>query len=52
MVLNLAYVGDGEGNPASWNETRWMDDEFSELLNEANGTLDVEARREIFCELE
>ncbi|MGD2104819.1 MAG: ABC transporter substrate-binding protein [Anaerolineae bacterium] len=52
MVLNLAYVADEEGNPASWNETRWIDEEFSELLNEANGTLDVEARREIFCELE
>ncbi len=52
MVLNLAYVGDEEGNPAAWNETRWMDDEFSELLTEANGTLDVEQRREIFCDLE
>jgi len=52
MVLNLAYVFDDEGNPASWNETRWQDDEFSELLTQANGTLDVEARREIFCELE
>jgi len=52
MVLNLAYVGDSEGNPASWNESRWMDDEFSELLDEANGTLDVERRTEIFCDLQ
>jgi peptide/nickel transport system substrate-binding protein len=52
MVLNLAYVADAEGNPAAWNETRWVDEEFSELLTEANGTLDVEARREIFCELQ
>jgi peptide/nickel transport system substrate-binding protein len=52
MVLNLAYVADAEGNPASWNETRWIDEEFSDLLTEANGTLDVEARREIFCQLE
>jgi peptide/nickel transport system substrate-binding protein len=52
MVLNLAYVADDEGNPASWNETRWVDEEFSELLTKANGTLDVEERREIFCELE
>jgi peptide/nickel transport system substrate-binding protein len=52
MVLNLAYIADAEGNPAAWNETRWIDDEFSELLFEANGTLDVEKRREIFCKLE
>jgi peptide/nickel transport system substrate-binding protein len=52
MVLNLAYTAGPEGDPASWNETRWIDEEFSELLTEANGTLDVEARRELFCELE
>jgi peptide/nickel transport system substrate-binding protein len=52
MVLNLAYVADEEGNPASWNETRWVDEEFSSLLSEANSTLDVEKRREIFCDLE
>jgi len=52
MVLNLAYIADEEGNPAAWNETRWVDEEFTDLLFEANGTLDVEARREIFCELE
>ncbi len=52
MVLNLAYTADSEGNPASWNETRWVDEEFSELLTRANSTLDVEARRQIFCDLQ
>ena len=52
MVLNLAYVGDKEKNPVPWNETHWMDDEFSSLLKEANGTLDVDERRKIFCRLE
>jgi peptide/nickel transport system substrate-binding protein len=52
MVLNLAYIADENGDPVAWNETRWVDDEFSELLFEANGTLDVEARREIFCDLQ
>jgi peptide/nickel transport system substrate-binding protein len=52
MVLNLAYVADEEGNPVAWNETRWVDDEFSELLEKANGTLDVEERRKIFCDLQ
>ena len=52
MVLNLAYIGDAEGKPVAWNETRWIDQEFSKLLEEANGTLDVDKRRKIFCKLE
>jgi peptide/nickel transport system substrate-binding protein len=52
MVLNLAYIADDQGNPVPWNETRWVDPEFSELLTQANGTVDLEARREIFCQLE
>ena len=52
MVLNLAYTDDGNGKPVPWNETRWVDKEFSELLTKANGTLDVEERRKIFCKLE
>jgi len=52
MVLNLAYTADAEGKPAAWNETRWTDAEFSKLLTQANGTLDIEKRRKIFCKLE
>lgn len=52
MILNLAYTADTEGKPVAWNETRWVDEEFSKLLEEANGTLDVDARRKIFCKLE
>ncbi|MBW2121573.1 MAG: ABC transporter substrate-binding protein, partial [Deltaproteobacteria bacterium] len=52
MVLNLAYIADDSGKPVPWNETRWVDEEFSTLLKEANGTLDVEKRRKIFCRLE
>lgn len=52
MVMNLAYTADAEGKPVAWNETRWVDEEFSKLLKEANGTLDVDARRKIFCKLE
>jgi len=52
MVLNLAYIKDAKGNPVPWNETRWSDDEFSKLLKQANGTLDVVERRKIFCKLE
>jgi len=52
MVLSLAYTADDKGKPAAWNETRWTDDEFSKLLTQANGTLDIEKRRKIFCQLE
>ncbi|MEE8381703.1 MAG: ABC transporter substrate-binding protein [Thermodesulfobacteriota bacterium] len=52
MVLNLAYSTDENGKPVRWNETKWVDKEFNKLLREANGTLDVEERRKIFCKLE
>lgn len=49
MVLPLAYTEEAIGN---WNETRWTDDEFETLLRQAEGTLDVEARREIMGQIE
>jgi len=52
MVLPLAYIGDAEGNPVPWNESRWVDEEFSALLLEAQGTLDVEARRVIMADIQ
>ncbi|GAB6059810.1 ABC transporter substrate-binding protein [Desulfonatronum parangueonense] len=52
MNLSLAYTADEDGNPGAWNETRWVDEEFSALLEQANGTLDVDERRKIFCELQ
>jgi peptide/nickel transport system substrate-binding protein len=52
MVLELAYICDENGEPVPWNETRWCDEEFSELLAQANGTPEVEARREIMEKLE
>jgi peptide/nickel transport system substrate-binding protein len=52
MILNLAYTADEDGKPVAWNETKWVDKEFSKLLEEANGTLDVDERRKIFCKLQ
>lgn len=49
MLLPLAYTEDAIGN---WNETRWVDSEFEEKLNEAMGTLDIENRRAIMSDLE
>ena len=52
MVPPLAYIAGADGNPVPWNETRWVDAEFSEKLRQAELTLDIEARREIIGELE
>ncbi len=52
MALALAYTADPSGAPGAWNETRWVDQEFSDLLHQAESTLDVEARREIMCQIE
>ena len=52
MVLPLAYTADEDGNPVPWNETRWVDQEFVELLGQAEQTLDLEERRAIMCQLE
>jgi peptide/nickel transport system substrate-binding protein len=47
MVLALAYR---TGVP--WNESAYSNKQFDELLSKAEGTLDVDARREILGELE
>lgn len=52
MTMSLAYTADKNGNPTSWNETRWMDPEFMSLLKLAEQTLNVEDRRAIMCQLE
>ena len=52
MLLPLAYVADASGKPVPWNESRWVDQEFSTLLVKAQGTLDVEARKAIMKDIE
>jgi peptide/nickel transport system substrate-binding protein len=52
QVLRLGYTADEDGNPVEWNETRWVDEEFQNLLSEAEQTLDVEERRSIMCDIE
>ncbi len=49
MVLSQGYIAAAIGE---WNETRWSDTEFEELLRQAEGTLNVEARRELMCRIE
>jgi peptide/nickel transport system substrate-binding protein len=52
MLLPLAYIADSEGNPVPWNESRWVDEEFTTLLQQAQGTLDVEARRALMADIQ
>lgn len=52
IVLNAAYIADKDGKPVPWNESRWVDDEFTKTLQEANATLDLEKRRAIMGKLE
>jgi peptide/nickel transport system substrate-binding protein len=47
MVLGLAYR---TGVP--WNETVYSNPKFDEILGKAEGTLDIEARRELIGQLE
>ena len=47
MSLALAYRSGGP-----WNESKYSNPEFDRLLNQAEGTLDVAARRETMARLE
>jgi peptide/nickel transport system substrate-binding protein len=47
MSLALAYRSGG-----SWNESKYSNPEFDRLLTQAEGTLDVAARRETMARLE
>ncbi|MFW6077872.1 MAG: ABC transporter substrate-binding protein [Hyphomicrobiales bacterium] len=47
MVMTLAYRSGG-----TWNETRYSNPEFDEILTRAEGTLDLEARTELIGQLE
>ncbi len=52
MTLAVAYTADAEGKPGAWNESGWVDQEFSDILTQAIGTLDVEKRKELVGKLE
>ena len=52
MTLGLAYTIDENGDPAPWNESHWVDEDFNALIQKASGLVDVEARREVMCEIE
>ncbi len=52
MALALGYTANKSGKPVAWNETHWIDEEFIRLLRQAERTLEIDARREIMCQIE
>jgi peptide/nickel transport system substrate-binding protein len=52
MLLPLAYSAGQDGSPAPWNETRWVDQEFSSTLKRAEATLDLTRRKALVETLE
>jgi peptide/nickel transport system substrate-binding protein len=52
MLLDVAYTADDKGAPVTWNESHWVDKEFETLLRQADGTLDLEARKKIVGQIE
>lgn len=52
ITLGLAYTGDATGKPGAWNESRWVDPEFSKILTQATGTLDLTQRQAMTLQLE
>jgi peptide/nickel transport system substrate-binding protein len=45
MLLPLVYSTGQDGSPAPWNETRWVDQEFSKILQQAEETLNLAERK-------
>ena len=43
---------DETGKAVAWNETRWVDEEFMQLLRQAERTLNVPKRKAIMCQLQ
>jgi peptide/nickel transport system substrate-binding protein len=52
MILSVAYTANPDGTPVAWNESHWVDAEFNEILKQAEGTLDLEKRKELVGKLE
>jgi peptide/nickel transport system substrate-binding protein len=55
MVNALAYTKAAlptKDAPGGWNETRWTNDEFERLLNQATATVDIEERKKITSQME
>ncbi len=49
MLLPLAYTADADGKPVPWNESHWVNTEFQELLEKAQGIKSLDERRALLC---
>jgi peptide/nickel transport system substrate-binding protein len=53
IVLQKGYTADpATGKLSDWNESHWSDPEFTQLVNQAEATLGVDARKAIGLKLE
>jgi len=46
-MMTLAFKGD-----AAWNETRWKNDNFDQLLVDVRGETNAEKRAQKYCDLQ
>ncbi|MEM6667837.1 MAG: ABC transporter substrate-binding protein [Pseudomonadota bacterium] len=47
IMMTLAFKGD-----AAWNETRWNNEKFDQLLIDVRGETDPDARKQKYCDLQ
>ncbi len=47
IMMTLAFKGD-----AAWNETRWKNDNFDQLLVSSRGITDPDKRKQAYCDLQ
>lgn len=47
IMMTLAFKGD-----AAWNETRWQNDKFDQLLVDVRGETDADKRKQKYCDLQ
>ena len=47
IMMTLAFKGD-----AAWNETRWKNDKFDQLLVDVRGETDADKRKQKYCDLQ
>jgi peptide/nickel transport system substrate-binding protein len=52
MALALGYTADHSGQLSAWNETHWVNPAFERLLRQAEGTLEIDARRTLMCQIQ
>jgi peptide/nickel transport system substrate-binding protein len=50
MLLPLAYTADKDGKPVPWNESHWVNKDFQDLLEKAQGIESLDERRRLLCE--